>query len=89
MTSNTLIHDSSLSWLGTDIPIKSGAAKLVYVSKMTTLKLTQELLISKRNRQYKTFYVSYFPTDKEIPFHIKFNDNGIYFPHNLFKVLML
>jgi hypothetical protein len=33
MTSNTLIHDSSLSWLGTDIPIKSGAAKLVYVSK--------------------------------------------------------
>jgi hypothetical protein len=50
----------------------SGAAKLVYVSKMTTFKLTQELLISKRNRQYKTFYVSYFPTDKEIPFHIKF-----------------
>jgi hypothetical protein len=76
MTSNTLIHDSSLSWLDTDIPIKSGAAKLVYVSKMTTLKLTQELLISKRNRQYKAFYVSYFPTDKEIPFHIKFNDNG-------------
>jgi len=40
MTPNILIHDSSLSWLGTDIPIKSGAVKLVYVSKMPAFKLT-------------------------------------------------
>jgi len=24
-----------------------------------------------------------------IPFHIKFNGNNIYFPHNLFKILIL
>jgi hypothetical protein len=29
MTSNTQIHDSSPSWIGTDTSIKSGGAKLV------------------------------------------------------------